>query len=105
MLIGYIVYCVNLLIEYDYNWKHYVLSPIKQCMLGGGVHSWALYTWFLVTLAIVKCFSPLLLGKNRMGGGLIGLMLEWYGEHYHTIKPYYMTTIFPAMFSMEWDII
>lgn len=69
MLIGYAAYCVDLFIEHDYNWIHYILSPIKQCLLGGGVHAWALHMWFLVTLAAVKCLAPLLLDRYKMGGG------------------------------------
>ena len=30
--------------------------------------------------------------------GLTGCLLAWYGRQYHTIKPYYITNTFPAMF-------
>lgn len=102
MLIGYAAYCVDLFIEHDYNWIHYILSPIKQCLLGGGVHAWALPMWFLVTLAVVKCLAPFLLNKYKMGGviacGLIGFLLALYSEHYHIIRPFYVVNFFPAMF-------
>ena len=76
MLIGYIAYCIDLFMEHDYNWVHYILSPIKQCLLGGGVHAWALPMWFLVTLVIVKCLSQLLLGRYGMGEGNC-MWLNW----------------------------
>lgn len=102
MLIGYIGHVLSLIYQHDYNWTHYLLSPIKECVLGGGVHSWALPLWFLVTLFGVKIVAVWILGKNKWGGvlicGLIGWILAIVGSHYKELRPYYMVNLFPALF-------
>ncbi len=104
IIIGWICYCISFWLDGDTNIIHYTLSPPKQMLLGGGGHLWAAPLWFLVTLFLVKTLSSSLLRatKNRMGGGIacgvIGLILALLSRHFTTLRPYYLTNFFPAMF-------
>lgn len=71
LIAGYIIMCIFLIVDNDTNWIHYTLSPIKQCLWGGGVHGMALPLWFLVTLLSVKSLSPWFLAhRGGCGAGL-----------------------------------
>ncbi len=101
MTIGYIVYALHLYLKNDFNWIHYVLSPLKQCLLGGGIHEGALHIWFLITLLFVKSLSPLFIDKYKQGWilcGIIGSFLSWIVKHEYILVPYYISNFFPGMF-------
>lgn len=52
-IIAHIFQCIYYIFIGDYNWIHYILSPIKQLLLHGGI-SWNAPLWFLPSLFIVK---------------------------------------------------
>lgn len=100
MLIGYAGYCCTFLLKNDTNWVHYILSPIKQCLLYNGVHSWALPLWFLVTLCIVKYTTALFLEKYVKILGPICIII---GYSASCINDYFLESptwfnVFPAIF-------
>lgn len=101
MSIGYIVYALDLFLKNDTNWIHYILSPLKQCILGGGVHEGALHMWFLITLLLVKSFSPIFIDKFKQGWivcGFIGYIFSLMDKNGHILIPYYICNFFPGMF-------
>lgn len=100
MLIGYIGYCSTLFLKNDTNWVHYILSPVKQCLLYNGVHSWALPLWFLVTLCIVKYIAGILLRRNLIIIGPICIIGGYIAAHINEcfLEPSTWFNIFPAIF-------
>lgn len=52
-IVGHLLLCIKLLQEGDYNWMHYVLSPIKSILLNGSLAG-NLPLWFLLTLLAVQ---------------------------------------------------
>lgn len=100
LIIGYIGYCISLYINKDTNWIHYLLTPIKECIVNGSI-SWALHAWFLFTLFIVKALSSVFIEKFNYGWiycGLIGWLAAWISMNYFTLQPFYIVNFFPAMF-------
>lgn len=53
-LLGHVVKCLQLLLEGDVNWIHYVLTPMKELLLTGGIDGshplWFLFSLFFVQL-------------------------------------------------------
>ena len=53
-MLGHIVNCINLVVEGDFNWKHYLLSPFKELLFTGGLEGnqplWFLFTLFWTQL-------------------------------------------------------
>ena len=103
-LIGYFINIICLCLDGDNNWIHYILSPIKQTIWDGGTNGGVLPMWFLVTLLLVRAFSPITLRFLRGYGwivcGIIGVLLclvnSRYG--YGFLHPYYVVNFFPATF-------
>lgn len=52
-IVGHLLLCIKLLQEGDYNWMHYVLSPIKSILLNGSLGG-NLPLWFLLSLLAVQ---------------------------------------------------
>lgn len=100
LIVGHIVHCLFLFLKHDTNWIHYILSPIKECLLGNGSHAWALHLWFLITLLEVKILCCKIIKNNTLGiiFALLGCITAWISNHYITIRPFYIVNIFPALF-------
>lgn len=97
VIIGYIIQIILLYIKGDTYWEHYILTPIKECITGGGVPEGALHVWFIVTLFLVKSLSPLFVDKYRWSW--IGCAILGYIISYSSIPiPLYFSNFFPAMF-------
>lgn len=97
MIIGYIIQIILLYTKGDANWIHYILSPIKESVIGGGVHGGALHLWFIVTLFLVKSVSPFFVEKYKWSW--IGCAILGYIISYSSIQvPLYVSNFFPAMF-------
>lgn len=100
-VVGYFVYCVVLWSRGDRDFIHYTLSIAKSIVLTGS-YGGALPLWFLVTLFLVKTFSPVIVGKCKLGGviacGLIGCCCSYVEIGQLKLQPYYFFSFFPAMF-------
>ena len=100
-VVGYFVYCVVLWSRGDRDLIHYTLSIAKSIVLTGSFGG-AMPLWFLVTLFLVKTFSPLVVGKCKLGGviacGLIGWCCSYVESGQLKLQPYYVFNFFPAMF-------
>lgn len=100
-VVGYFVYCVVLWSLGDRDFIHYTLSIAKSIVLTGS-YGGALPLWFLVTLFLVKTFSPVIVGKCKLGGviacGLIGCCCSYVEIGQLKLQPYYFFSFFPAMF-------
>lgn len=98
---GYFVYCVVLWSRGDRDLVHYTLSIAKSILLTGS-YGGALPLWFLVTLFLVKTFSPVIVDKCKLGGvmacGLIGCACAYVESEHLKLQPYYVFNFFPAMF-------
>lgn len=98
---GYFVYCVVLWSRGDCDLIHYTLSIVKSILFTGSFGG-AMPLWFLVTLFLVKTFSPLVVGKCKLGGviacGLIGCACAYVESVLLKLQPYYFFSFFPAMF-------
>ncbi|WP_374047171.1 acyltransferase family protein [uncultured Bacteroides sp.] len=55
-LLGYIFYCIRLIIAADFNITHYFITPIKDIIYAGAVSS-NLPLWFLLSFFGVKCIT------------------------------------------------
>ena len=100
-VVGYFVYCVVLWSRSDRDLVHYTLSIAKSILLTGS-YGGALPLWFLVTLFLVKTFSPVIVDKCKLGGvmacGLIGCACAYVESEHLKLQPYYVFNFFPAMF-------
>lgn len=100
-VVGYFVYCVVLWSRGDRDFIHYTLSIAKSIVLTGS-YGGAMPLWFLVTLFLVKTFSPLVVDKCKLGGviacGLIGCCCSYVEIGQLKLQPYYFFSFFPAMF-------
>lgn len=62
-IIGHILQCIRLLQDKDYNWMHYIFSPIKTVLVDGSIGG-NYPLWFLFTLLVVQLiFNYLYLKK------------------------------------------
>lgn len=94
-IIGYLVYCVCLLLKGDYNWIHYILTPIKSFLLSGSIPGNE-PLWFLLTLFVVRLFAYYIIKWERFLLFFIILcfLLGFTMNILHIYKPdYFLNTI------------
>ena len=102
--VGFFVKALCLFWDGDSNWVHYILSPFKQTVLGGGTNGGELPMWFLVTLFMVQTLSPIFLKSCKGYGwivcGAIGCTVSVINGQvgYGFLHPHYIFNFFPAMF-------
>lgn len=58
-IIGHIIWCIQIWINGDYNWMHYVLSPFKAIITSGAVAG-NMPLWFLFSLFFLRIIYTLL---------------------------------------------
>lgn len=62
-LLGHLLYCVIMLMDGDRNWIHFVLTPLKELLLGGAVMGnlplWFLFSFFVVRVLANLCFKDI----------------------------------------------
>lgn len=80
-MVGHLLNCANLLLDGDYNWKHYLLTPFKELLFTGGLEGnrplWFLFTLFWTQL-IFNCLYQKKLSAYLMAlGGLIWPILMY----------------------------
>jgi len=60
-LIGHLCYCVIMWMNGDRDWVHYILTPLKELVIGGAVTGniplWFLFSFFVVRLLGQLCFK------------------------------------------------
>lgn len=59
-LLGHLFYCVIMWMDGDRNWIHYLLTPLKELLLGGAVIG-NLPLWFLFSFFVVRVLGQLCL--------------------------------------------
>lgn len=95
-ILGHGVYCICLLIGRDYNWIHYVLTPIKALLFSGSVPGNP-PTWFLLSLLVARIMANYLLYHcSRFVLLLIICLcfcLGWAYYAFHVTKPDYLLNI------------
>lgn len=62
-VIGHLFYCVIMWMNGDRNWIHYLLTPLKELLIGGAVLGneplWFLFSFFVVRILGQLCFKDL----------------------------------------------
>lgn len=102
-IIGFIPFLGKQWMVGDVDCVHYILSQVKEIILHSA-HGGAAHLWFLVTLLLVKSFSPLVLNKLNRGGwiacGIIGWTFSWVNDNLVELSfvPEYLMNLFPGMF-------
>ena len=95
-VVGYVVYIFVIWINNDYNWIHYILTPIKSLLLSGSVPGNE-PLWFLLSLFIVRIIGCRIVSQSSLNK-IIGVVflcfsLSWMYYIYHIMKPDYLLNI------------
>lgn len=80
-VVGHLANCVNLMIDGDYKWKHYLLTPFKEILFAGGLEGnrplWFLFTLFWTQLIFNYLFQKKLSAYWMVFGGLIWAIIMY----------------------------
>ena len=97
--IGHILYCLKIWIDGDKNWIHFVLTPLKEIVLGGACQG-NLPLWFLLSLFAVRIIAYLVFRSKEQVLFLmtIGILIPTLLYYLDLKTPLYFANIFLGIF-------
>lgn len=92
--LGYIIHAISIFLSGDRNWIHYILTPIKELVLGGSIGGNDVL-WFLTSLFLVQFLFNLLMQKEAKAYCIAigGIAVAFLCHLFHLDKPAYLANV------------
>lgn len=92
--LGYVIHIVSIYFSGDRNWIHYILTPMKELVLGGSIGGNDVL-WFLTSLFLVQVLFNEMTMKNIKAPyvAIGGIIIAYLCHFLHIDKPAYLANV------------